>query len=139
MEGTENFKPKHPYELFGVECGSGWYQLLEPIYNYIEKYNSDIPEEEKIQILQVKEKYGTLNVYVSHGTRELFDLIDFAESESENVCEDCGTRHNVGTTMVGWIRTICLDCAKKEAVGRGYPIVLQMNDTKQIFEISENE
>ena len=49
--------PLMSYELFGVECGQGWRELYNPIFKYIEEYNKDKPDEEKIHPLQVKEKW----------------------------------------------------------------------------------
>jgi hypothetical protein len=115
MEKKIKDKLKHPYELFGVECGKGWYDLLKPIVEYIEKYNEDKEEEQKIRFTQIKEKWGGLRVYVNFGTDELFKLIEQAEDESYNICEDCGTRTDVGLKETGWIRTLCKECAIKEA------------------------
>ena len=36
---------KTPWELFGVECGEGWFSLIEPILQYIQSYNKDKAEE----------------------------------------------------------------------------------------------
>lgn len=47
MKEKTNDKLQTPYELFGVECGDGWKGLLKPIFDYIEKYNS---EHTKIQL-----------------------------------------------------------------------------------------
>ena len=41
MKEKTNDKLQTPYELFGVECGDGWKGLLKPIFDYIEKYNSE--------------------------------------------------------------------------------------------------
>ena len=102
----------HPYDLFGIECEKGWFKLLEPIFDYIKEYNKDKDDEHKIQITQIKEKWGTLRVYVNFGTDELFKLIDEAEDKSETVCEFCGSEENVGTVLTGWFRTICEKCVK---------------------------
>ena len=56
LEHPENFKPQYPYELFGIECGEGWKPLYQPILDYIDRYNED--HEEKIEIHQIKEKFG---------------------------------------------------------------------------------
>lgn len=53
----ENNELKEPYELFGVECDKGWYHIINPIFDYIEKYNKENPDN-KIKVLQVKEKFG---------------------------------------------------------------------------------
>lgn len=57
MKEKTNEKLQTPYELFGVECGDGWKGLLKPIFDYIEKYNSEHTKN-PIVIEQVKEKFG---------------------------------------------------------------------------------
>lgn len=55
----ENDNPKWPFELFGVECGEGWYPLIKPIFEYIEEYNKNKEkEEDKMKVLQCKEKFA---------------------------------------------------------------------------------
>ena len=110
-----------PYQLFGIECERGWYPLLQPIIDYIDEYNIGKSEEEMIYIDQIKEKMGTLNVYVSFLTPELSRLIDEAEDKSENICEICGSEKNVGSTL-GWYITICHDCLKKRCIERNESI-----------------
>ena len=65
----KDFEPKWPYELFGIECGEGWKHLYQPIIDYIEKYNNS--HTDKIEIHQIKEKFGTLSFYTSKKTDEL--------------------------------------------------------------------
>lgn len=99
-----------PYELFGIECGEGWKEALKPIFAYIEEYNKN--NEEKIEIHQIKEKFGGLRCYCNFVTNELNEIIRNAEYECSNTCELCGSKENVGTTL-GWITTCCEDCVKK--------------------------
>ena len=107
---------KLPFTLFGIECGKGWFPLIEPIINYIDKYNKDKENpDEQIQILQIKEKFGSLRFYTSFGNDELFRMIDEAEKESESVCEFCGSRVNVGETQ-GYYMTCCRKCVKEMAI-----------------------
>ena len=110
-EMLKDTDPKSSFELFGVECGNGWKSLYQPLVDWVEKYNSE--HEDKIEIRQIKEKFGGLRFYVSSYPDELFDLIGKAEEESYRVCEFCGTRENVGLTVGGWYTTICLDCLQK--------------------------
>ena len=70
--------PLMPYELFGVECGQGWRELYNPIFKYIEEYNKDKTDGEKIYPLQVKEKWAHLEFYTNFVTKELGDMIDKA-------------------------------------------------------------
>lgn len=111
--------PKTPFELFGVECNKGWYPLILPILEYIQKYNNS-HENSKIYVDQVKEKWARLEIYVSFDNvpdnvvTETYDMIRKAQEESLNVCEECGTKENVGMNMRGWYYVVCEDCLKKQ-------------------------
>jgi hypothetical protein len=107
----ENNDLKEPFELFGVECDKGWYDIIKPLFNYIEEYNKENPDNE-IKVLQVKEKFGELRFYVSHGDETLYKMIDKAENESLKTCEHCGSKENVIHTD-RWIWTVCKNCLKE--------------------------
>jgi len=63
---------------------------------------------------QVKEKFGTLRFYYSGGDDEIRGMVDFAESLTYHICEDCGRFHNdVGQTP-GWIHTVCPKCVSSD-------------------------
>lgn len=104
---------KTPAELFGVECGKGWYPLIRPILNYIKEYNHSRTEAEHIQVFQVKEKWGLLNIYVDGATGELNEMVRQAEKMSGTICEKCG---NPGSRQIikGWYLTLCESCRVKE-------------------------
>lgn len=107
-----NHKLPEPYELFGIECGDGWKSLYQPIIDYINDYNSKVDkEEDKIEILQIKEKFGRLRIYVSQHNDELNNMIRDAEEKSDETCEMCGSTTDVGHTS-GYIITCCKDCAQ---------------------------
>jgi len=107
---------KTPYELFGVECCTGWKSLYQPILDKIDEYNKDKEDNDKIRVMQVKEKFGTLRIYVDNAPQEIYDEIDKAERTSSIVCEECGYKnpHKVSTSLVlGWYRTLCQRCKDK--------------------------
>lgn len=101
---------KEPYELFGIECGEGWKGIYQPIIDYIEDYNKDKEGEDKIEIYQIKEKFGTLSFYVSKKTDELRKMIEDAEAESYHVCEICGRHINKQIVEHHWIYPMCREC-----------------------------
>ena len=105
-----NNEPKEPYELFGIECGDGWKKLYEPIIEYIEEYNKDKKEEDKIEMYQIKEKFGTLSCYVSKKTDELRKMIEDAEAQSYHTCEICGKHINKQIVEHHWIYPMCREC-----------------------------
>lgn len=131
---------------FVFECGDGWYNILDNLFDNIthsikhnntkfnrlieaqdminngfredvptwllnqlealENGNGEWPEEREFPVVhQVKEKFGTLNVYLKGWDERTQDLINFAEGMSSTTCEECG---NVGELRKGsWIRTLC--------------------------------
>lgn len=105
-----------PMDLFGIECGYGWYGLIYPVINMIKEYNKNVPKNDTIQITQIKEKWGGLRFYVSHAPEYIYNEIERIEEESYYICEETGSPINVGTTQGGWIRTICKKQAEKENI-----------------------
>ena len=105
--------PWEPFELFGVECGEGWHELLKPIFKYVEEYNKDKAEDKRMEICQIKEKWGWLCVYLNFYTPEVNKIINTAEKEASQTCELCGSKKDVGMACEGWITTECHDCMKK--------------------------
>jgi len=96
---------KTPYELFGWEIGKGWVPLVQELIEDLKKLEWDGT------ILQIKEKFGGLRVYIGCGTDQIWDRISKAEQDSYSICEECGaTGKRRGS---GWIRTLCDPCAKK--------------------------
>lgn len=54
---------------------------------------------------QIKEKFGTMRVYMSGCDKVMAQLTHFAESMSDTTCEDCG---NIGKLRSGsWVKTLC--------------------------------
>ena len=97
--------PNHSFQLFGFECGDGWYSVIEPVVAYIEKLNA---KEDRVYISQIKEKFGGLRFYVDGGDDRLCKLISDAEIKSESTCDVCGA---VGSTVKvrSWLMTRCKD------------------------------
>jgi hypothetical protein len=95
--------------VFGFGCGPGWYDLIDSLCGTIQAYidhNSKPGKEiEQVVAVQVKEKFGTLRFYVDGGDTMTEGMIWFAESFSDKICEECGSR---GTRRKGgWVRTLC--------------------------------
>lgn len=113
-ENRPKEEPKYPYELFGVECGDGWKHLYQPIIEYVVEYNlKQDNDEDKIEIHQIKEKFGGLRVYLSRYTEELRKMIDDAEEKSFNTCEICGKHIKKPITENHWIYAECVECHRK--------------------------
>lgn len=106
IEKIENSKkPLHPFELFEIEHGYGWMGLTLPIIEEVRLYNIKNPDN-MIQINQIKEKYGSLRIYLSREPDYLEKIILKAEHESEHICEFCGARGK-NKKINGWVLTLC--------------------------------
>ena len=79
----------------GFCCGDGWFDLVHRASQKLEKliieYKKNNPHDPKPpRAFQVKQKYGALVIYMSHGTDEMDDVLKEAEERSYRICEKCG-------------------------------------------------
>jgi hypothetical protein len=96
---------------WGFDCGNGWLGIIDEVSAKIEKVNQGLPEGQRIEATQVKEKFGGLRIYASGYTEETGRLIAEAENKSFNTCEACG---NPGSLRdEGWLYTRCDACFEK--------------------------
>lgn len=114
-----------PYELFGIECGKGWRSLYQPILDRIEEINES--SDDRIEVTQVKEKFGRLEIYLDRYTDELLDMINEASEASGRMCEECGEPAEP-TEVGGWIYQLCDKCYEK-----------YLNKTKEILKSYEHQ
>jgi len=103
---------RSPFSLFYFECGDGWFELLLDLVRKLEPLalapeGHDVMEGRPI-VQQVKEKFGSLRFYISHGTDEMYALIHEAEHKSAETCETCGQPGEIKGK--GWLRCTCLGC-----------------------------
>lgn len=132
---------------WGCSCGDGWILLLDrlcsQIQSHIKNQHKEVEMYEKwemkdilegkptiprpewakekipqVHFEQVKEKFGALRIYIRGGDDEIRHMIDFVESLSRSICEDCGKfDFSVGSSTRGWIHSSCKSCASKK---KGY-------------------
>jgi hypothetical protein len=76
----------------GFECGDGWFGILWWLCMDLEPLVTELEREtgERFEVLQVKEKLGTLRFYVSLHTHPIDGRIEKAQVESADTCEVCG-------------------------------------------------
>lgn len=127
------------FELFGIDCGMGWFDLIKKVRAAIDEHNKGVKnDEDKIEFISIKEKWGGLSIDLNHGTRELFNLIQEVENDSYNVCEICGSRKNVGLKMNAWKKTWCHDCTVEMAKKTGTEMLWCSNDEGKRYLIYPN-
>jgi len=89
------------------ECGDGWYNLIYDCCKEIDKLykrrNKDI---NKIQIYQIKEKYGGLRIYLGNYIEGTDEIVNKYEDESMKVCEICGGQGKLKNKGY-WLKTLC--------------------------------
>jgi hypothetical protein len=119
---AEEFKTKYPL-LFkegclrsGFYCPEGWLPLVHRLCSVIEhQINNYIPEEIRgeIYINQIKEKFGTLRVYLNQETPYISGAIAMAEAMSHITCDTCGL---VGKIRTGsYTQTLCDICSEERS------------------------
>ena len=117
MIGRNVFTGKIIYDKNGktsgvyCECHDGWFQLIydccKEIKESYEKNGYDITID-TIMPFQIKEKYGTLNMYFNC-SEEAHNIVSKYEDMSETVCEFCGDT-GILRNMNGWYKTLCENC-----------------------------
>jgi hypothetical protein len=95
---------------FSFECQDGWYALIQPVIAEIARYNKEQDEENRCYPVQIKEKWGTLNIYMNAVPELLEFLIEAAELLSAKRCEVCGEPGKVYRNS--WHVTRCLEHIK---------------------------
>lgn len=97
---------------WGIECGDGWYWLIDMLCNQIQ-YDIDKNNEPQIEAVQVKEKFGGLRFYTDITTDRQRGMIALAENMSYSICEDCGTTKDVTQNTEEYIQSLCIECRSK--------------------------
>lgn len=93
-----------------LEIGDGWYNVIEKM---AAKLSMIQVKSEPIKIGQIKEKFGSLRIYLDSYDEEsndlTYEIIRDAETESGKTCELCG---NPGTIVSPrhWLVCLCETC-----------------------------
>lgn len=93
---------------WGFDCGDGWFHVIDEASKKLEAEILKLPKEDRQYCCasQVKEKYGTLRLYMTGSTSRMERIISKASRKSAKTCETCGSR---GTLRIngGWYFTAC--------------------------------
>ena len=69
---------------------------------------------DKLQFVQIKEKYASLRMYTNGAPQEVHDVIDKYEFISHFICIDCGSPNACIVNSYGWLLPSCEDCWNKD-------------------------
>jgi len=110
------------------DVGPGWRPILESLnacfqYAFRAGYKGqEAKREALLKIIQVKEKFGGLRIYLNHTklphdlSQQLADYIMMAEAMSFTMCEQCGAVEGTERrspngpgrlSRSGWVKTYC--------------------------------
>lgn len=96
--------------------GTGWEGIWRDFIKKLKKIDKSI------QILDSKEKFGELRVYLSSYTDKRIDeLVKKLEKKSKEVCIECG-KPTKFVTIDSWINYLCEECAEKVMRRNGIPM-----------------
>jgi hypothetical protein len=88
-----------------IAFGEQWAEEVQEVINKM-----PISARKEACILDIKEKYGQLCVFLSVHSDELAEVLKRYERLSEDICPKCGkTKHK---NFSGWINLLCDDCMK---------------------------
>ena len=93
-----------PWSIEGANIGRGWKPLLERVFTIAE----DNPE---IKVLQVKEKWASLRIYlrkVDDGS-ELARVLKEVKAGSHSMCEACGKFGEIACVKPDFVKTVCIE------------------------------
>lgn len=88
----------------GLESvGKGWATLIHVLF---------VSKPTHVEIVQVKEKFGQLRVYIDPSSDAFANIAAAVEKVSELICEDCALPGTM-TTDRGWMLTLCPVCKQE--------------------------
>jgi hypothetical protein len=95
--------------LMRFGCGpEGWNQIVWEACEAFEALN--LPN---FEVIQVKEKFAQLRIYVNGETEEVRRIILAAEDKAAKTCQVCGKPGQPRKKQSGWLWTVCDDCVSK--------------------------
>jgi hypothetical protein len=85
-------QPGYDLKMAKDSVGPGWAHLVQAFFDakeYHTKYNPNLGWQ-NVVVIQVKEKYGRLCIYVVDATPEIKGFVEALEAISLKTCEVCG-------------------------------------------------
>jgi hypothetical protein len=92
---------------YGMNCWEGWYVIIDDMLATISN-SVHVRKTGNIKVVQIKEKFGALRVYIDPYDVYTQGIIDMAETLSKHTCERCGKPGELRPGL-GWVKTLCLN------------------------------
>ena len=88
-----------------VFVGRGWHSLIDEAFDLIGQNPGTM-------VVDIKEKWGGLHIYIDYVRDPLFDQIEEICDRSYKICEFCGRKGE--QRDIGWVKTLCWCCYVRE-------------------------
>lgn len=105
-----NLKEKYPKNFencIEVYIPSGWTDIINTCIDEIIELDPDI------QILQIKEKFAELRIYVSGTTQAVYKILEKYNDKISNTCQLCGKEGELRINR-GWYSILCDNCQNEK-------------------------
>lgn len=103
--------------------GIGWFGILYELGEKVEPELEKMPEDERCRIVQIKEKFASLTIYVRGvRTEKINNAISEAVKKSLKTCEWCGKKGSLSN--LGWMKILCDECHNQRLKERGGPWII---------------
>lgn len=79
----------------------GWQPLYESLIRKI------FAVDPLARVVDAKEKFGEMRVYMAEYNEAVFALVDVANAKSRTICQMCGDRAVLSRTADGFFATVC--------------------------------
>ncbi len=120
----ENYEG-NPYGV-NWSAPTGWLPIIDNMCGAIQDYIDGVYSFKdgvkittpQLKCMQMKEKFGGLRFYTAGGDEATQGMIRMATYMCRQVCEECGTKENLGVTD-GWISICCKSCYDQGLGGGG--------------------
>ena len=93
----------------GFSCFEGWKPIIVRLLERLSLIEEELPSDERrtFAVVEIRQKFGTLNVYLSGGpTPAMSGAIDAAREASMVTCEVCGAPGTLAERH-GWTSVKC--------------------------------
>jgi hypothetical protein len=107
--------PRHTLMLFALQHGDSWFHIVRRLCGQLGPFVREFERRagERFEVLEVKQKLGSLRFCPGHRPDAIRDCIEAAQEEPLRTCEMCGQPGQPRSG--GWIQTLC----DEHAEGRG--------------------
>ena len=94
-----------------IDVGKGWDAIVFDLHEKL------LAADPTFSYCQIKEKYGSLRVYLTKHNDETNTLIRAAAARADATCESCGAAGVLHVSRRRWYRTLCPSCASEHEQG----------------------